>query len=427
MTETISINFLNLSLSLSETLDFVSPLLTQHQIRTAYIAWRIGEEYGLPESTLEKIVFAALLHDVGALTPDEKIGLHEANYNKNIHLHCIYGEKILEHAKKFQIPAKIIRFHHKEWQSWEEKTPSEIALLSQIVFLADEIERAINRNQYILHQNEDIVEKIAKLSGIFFFPEIVDVFYSLAERENFWFECMSSSLPAILYENAPGKNAKIYQSDFLEISEVIKKLVDFRSHFTAAHSTGVASSATRLARIHGYEKNEIEMIEVAANLHDVGKLAIPNLLLEKKKRLTVEEFATMKVHAYNTITFMRRCGLPEYLVEWAGYHHEKLDGSGYPLHKKGDEISHGARIIAVSDVLTALIEKRPYRKGLPEEAVISILDGLVKAGHLDGDIVQILKTHYDEIVLPTLAEQHAFSKLYEEEVKYIPAHENTLT
>ena len=425
MDEPISINFLDLSLSLSETLDFVSPLLTQHQIRTAYIAWQIGEEYKLPLPTLENIVFAALLHDVGALTPSEKIGLHEDSYNKNIHLHCIYGERILSKAKKFQRAAQIIRHHHTEWLEWELATPSEIALSAQIVFLADEIERAIKRDKHILHQNEKIVEEISQLSGTNFIPEIVEIFLSVAQRESFWFECMSPALPSILRRNAPGQEAKLYQEDFLEISEAIKKLVDFRSHFTATHSTGVSAAATRLARLYDYPEEDVEMIEFAANLHDVGKLAISNKLLEKNSRLTLEEFATVKGHAYHTISFMRRCGLPEYLVEWAGYHHEKLNGTGYPLHRSGDEISHGARIIATADVLTALIEDRPYRNGLSKEGVITIMGGLVNAQHLDGDIVQTLSQEYDDIVEPTLAEQRAFAMQYEEDAQFI-AYENAL-
>ncbi len=415
----ISINFLDLSLSLSETLDFVSPLLAQHQVRTAYIAWRIGKEYQLPTSALEQVVFASLLHDVGALTPNEKIGLHESDYDKNIHIHCVYGEKILERAEKFKMPARIIRFHHKKWQEWEQKTPSETSLLAQIVFLADEIERAIDRDAYILHQQERITKEIMNLSGTSFYPEITAAFRAIAEPDYFWFECTSPSLPSILRQNAPGKDAKIYQAEFLEISEVIKKLVDFRSHFTATHSTGVSSSATLLASILGYSEEEIEMIEFAANLHDVGKLAISNLILEKNTRLTPEEFATMKEHAYHTLSFMRRCGLPEYLVEWAGYHHEKLNGTGYPLHKRGEEISHGARIISVADVLTALIEDRPYRKGMGQKGVFSILNGLVKAEHMDGDIVHTLKKHYAEIVEPTLQKQRTFSTQYKQEAEYL--------
>lgn len=423
MDEPISINFLDLALSLSETLDLVSPLLAQHQIRTAYIAWRIGEEYQLPESALEEIVFAALLHDVGAMTPSEKIGLHEADYDKNIHLHCIYGEKILEQARIFQRPAKIVRYHHTEWQAWEEDTPSEIALFAQIVFLADEIERHIQRNKHILQQHEGIVTLINERSGTSYYPEIVDAFNIIAKQESFWFECMSPSLPSILRRTAPGQNAKIYQDDFLEMSEVIKKLVDFRSHFTATHSTGVSASATHLASIFGYPEEDIEMIQFAANIHDVGKLAISNLLLEKNARLTPDEFATMKEHAYHTISFMRRCGLPEFLVEWAGYHHEKLNGTGYPLHKSGDDISHGARIIAVADVLTALTEERPYRKGMNKEGTLTILDGLVNAEHLDEEIVHAIKTHYDEIVESTLAEQRAFSMQYQDDAEFI-AYEN---
>ena len=322
-------------------------------------------------------------------------------------------------SKKFQISAKIIRHHHREWQAWEEENPSEIALLAQVIFLADEIERAIERDKYILHQHERIGEEINQRAQTSFYPDIVDAFQTIAKCEGFWFECMSPSLPSILRHNSPGQEAKIYQDEFLEVSEVIKKLVDFRSHFTATHSTGVSVSATHLASLLGYTDADIEMIEVAANLHDIGKLAISNLLLERNARLTHEEFATVKEHAYHTLSFMRRCRFPEYIVEWAGYHHEKLNGTGYPLRKKGDEISHGARIMAVADILTALTENRPYRKGVEREGVLTILNGLVNAEHIDGDIVHTLKTNYDEIVEPTLEKQRDFSEKYQSESGYM--------
>jgi len=421
MSQSLSINFLDFSLSLSETLDLASPLLAQHQLRTAYIAWRIGEEYKLSTSALEQILFAALLHDIGAMTPEEKIDIHEHNYEKNIHAHCIYGEKTLNQAHIFKGPAKIVRYHHTEWQEWEQTEPTEIAVLSQIVFLADTVERSINREQFILHQDDGLVKQITELSGTSYYPDIVEAFRLVASREEFWLDCVSPSLLFVLRENAPGKERKINQSDFLEVSEVVRKIIDFRSSFTATHSTGVSSSAALIAENMGYSENEMEMMQFAGNLHDVGKMAVSNRILEKPARLTRQEYALIKQHTYHTCSFMQRCGLPKYLIEWAGYHHEKLNGTGYPYHIDEREISVGARIVAVADVLIALAEDKPYRKGLQRKDALSILEDLVQAEHLDSKIVNVLKTRYDEIVGPTLNKQKISAEQFAEEIEiYAP-------
>jgi HD-GYP domain-containing protein (c-di-GMP phosphodiesterase class II) len=94
------LNLLQLILALSEALDLASPLLAKHQLRTAYISWKISEKLNYNHEEVEKIVFAALMHDIGALAPEDKINLHEDEYDKDVEIHCILGEKLLKHVKE---------------------------------------------------------------------------------------------------------------------------------------------------------------------------------------------------------------------------------------------------------------------------------------------------------------------------------------
>ena len=161
MQRKVSVNLGNLVLSLSDAMDLASPSLAQHQQRTAFIVWEMGKAARLSEERLEKNFMAALLHDIGALSVEEKISLHNFEI-KDVETHCIRGEFLLEKVHWLKDEAQIIRFHHREWQDRKESIETHFIFESQVLALADYLERLINRNQYILHQHEDIISKITE-------------------------------------------------------------------------------------------------------------------------------------------------------------------------------------------------------------------------------------------------------------------------
>jgi len=108
-------------------------------------------------------------------------------------------------------------------------------------------------------------------------------------------------------------------------------------------------------------------MEVAGNLHDLGKMVIPNSILNKPDKLNKEETAIMRQHTYFTYTVLNSIGGISQIAEWAAFHHERLDGSGYPFHLGADKLGIGSRIMAVADVFTAISEDRPYRKGMSQQ------------------------------------------------------------
>lgn len=411
----ISIKLLDFLLSLSESLDLFNPLLAQHQIRTAFIAWKIGEELRLVPLDLETIITAALLHDIGALTPEDKVALHESEYDRDIHQHCIIGEKLLSQSPLFEEQAKIIRYHHTGYRVWEEANASQLALHSQILYLADVVERAIKRHEYILYQVRDINSNITSLSGTDFHPDIVAAYLAISSVEEFWFDLVSHFVTELLRDNSPSRNTLIYQQDFLEISEILRKIIDFRSHFTSTHSTGVSSAAAGLSRLMGYSEVEVDMMRLAGNVHDLGKLAVSNSILEKPKTLTDNEFSLIRQHAYHTYSILRRCGMPQNIIEWAGFHHEKLNGRGYPFRLKSGQISSGSRIVTVADVFVALAEDRPYRGAMDRGKVLSALTDMARSKDLDPFVVDVLKKNYDEIIELTLLKQQVAKAHYHDE------------
>lgn len=416
MRHKIAVNLGNLVLSLSEAIDLAIPSLAQHQQRTSFIVLEMGKTAKLSDEILEKIFIAALLHDVGALSLEEKISL--LNFETlNIEDHCIRGELLLNNVHWLKDAAKIVRFHHKEWKHWEESIETPLVLESQLLFLADYVERLINRDHYILHQHEDIIEKVKSLSGSLFHSQIVDIFLTVSKREEFWLDLVSSRLYSLLLNEGPFRKREIDLFNISLMTELFQKIIDFRSRFTATHSAGVSATSKMLSRIIGLSKIEIRLMEVAGNLHDLGKLAIPNSILEKPGKLTKKEMAVMKSHTYYTYSIINTIDGLQQVAEWAAYHHERLDGSGYPFRCKADELDTGARILMVADIFTALAEDRPYRKGMSREGIVQIIKQFSDRQLLDSMIVRLLFENFDEIFSYVAEKQAVAEEFYKKQLE----------
>jgi HD-GYP domain-containing protein (c-di-GMP phosphodiesterase class II) len=151
---------------------------------------------------------------------------------------------------------------------------------------------------------------------------------------------------------------------------------------------------------------------IASYLHDLGKLAIPAEILEKPAKLTPSEFAVIQSHPYHSRRILESVPGFEPFADWAASHHEHLDGSGYPYHT--EELSQGARLLAVADVFTAVTENRPYRDGMDRQDAQDVLAGMADANKLDRGIVGQLLGSYGEIDAARREAQSAATERYNE-------------
>lgn len=146
--------------------------------------------------------------------------------------------------------------------------------------------------------------------------------------------------------------------------DMVRALADAleaRDSYTAGHAERVGQIAMGLGRALGLSEDRLELIGLAGLLHDIGKIAVPDRILNKKNRLTGAERATMRRHPVIGYGIVRHIKFLEDGVKWVRHHHEQWDGTGYPEGLKGEEIPLGARIIAVADSLDAMLSDRPYR------------------------------------------------------------------
>jgi len=388
----------DLVLCLAQAVDLVSPLVADHHKRTAQIAYGLGMQMKLPEQELHDLVIAAALHDVGGLTRKDRLVALDFEYH-DPYGHAVMGYLLLKTFPPFQASADIVRFHHVPWKHGEGAVFDGVPVprASHLLQLADRVAVLLNVHKDILEQVDGILEKIRAQAGERFIPEQVQAFEALAEKEAFWLDTIYLEHLNILDRRLKWKDLKISEDEFLGLTNLFRRIIDFRSQFTASHSAGVAAVAQALSAHCGFSRADQRMINLAGLLHDLGKLAVPAEILEKPGKLTKEEFAVIRRHTYYTFHLLEPLKVLDLIRIWGAYHHERMDGRGYPFHLVEDELPLGSRIVSVADVFTALTEDRPYRTGMSGEEAFRILSDAVSQNRLDQSVVNTLYGHLDSI------------------------------
>ena len=156
---------------------------------------------------------------------------------------------------------------------------------------------------------------------------------------------------------------------FEQTAEALANAIDAKDKYTHGHSNRVAEYSKRIASLAGKSKKECDEVYYAALLHDVGKIGVPNNIIQKEGRLSDEEFAEIKKHPVIGRQILSSISKSPYLSVGANYHHERYDGKGYPEGLKGNDIPDIARIIAVADAYDAMTSKRSYRDPIPQQKV----------------------------------------------------------
>ena len=124
----------------------------------------------------------------------------------------------------------------------------------------------------------------------------------------------------------------------MRLAQIFARIVDDKSAFTAEHSVGVSRLACLLGRLAGLPAKDCELLEIAGLLHDVGKLCVPDEVLDKPGPLNEAELAVIERHTFETWQILRRIRAFDQVAEWASFHHESIAGNGYPFHRHGGEI-----------------------------------------------------------------------------------------
>jgi putative nucleotidyltransferase with HDIG domain len=441
-----SISLSEIISALSYALDLTEGAVHGHALRSCLLGMRIAAEAKLPADLTGSLYFALLLKDVGCssnagrmceivggddravkagvkyqdctkphkaslatlkllwnnVLPNSRpaarvarilrIGVTQHRNNEEIiGLRCDRGASILGKLGMGEAAAQAVRSLNEHWDGGgypDSVRGEEIPFLARICAIAQHLD--------VFSSGRGVGEAIATLeqrSGTWFDPELVRVAVSLHRRGVLWANCVSSDSQddtrrAVLDLDAGSKH-RLEASRIDEICEAFADVVDAKSHFTFRHSVGVAEVAFGIATNLNLCADRAQLVRRAALLHDIGKLSVPNTVLDKSGKLSEKEWETVHLHPGITRSILERVAPFREMAVIAGEHHEKLDGSGYPNRLMAPDLSLESRIIAVADVYAALSEERPYRAALDFDEIVSIMTKLVP-DKLDADCFDAL-------------------------------------
>jgi HD-GYP domain-containing protein (c-di-GMP phosphodiesterase class II) len=407
------VHLIDLIMCLSDAMDFISPEVVNHHIQVAYIALGVGDELELSMEQKRDLVLAGALHDIGAFSLKERLGVLAFDA-ENTQKHADVGYSLLNIFEPLEGIASVVKFHHVSWDHGKgsKVKKKRVPLASHILHLADRVAVLVNRKQEILGQARKICETVREQSGKMFMPSLVEAFERLAVREYFWLDLVSPSLRSILSGRLKAVTIGLDGEDLLAFSRLFARIIDFKSPFTATHSSGVAACAEMLADRSGFSPRDCTRMRIAGYLHDLGKLAVPVEILDKPSRLGRKEFNVIMHHAFYTRRILDAMPALNSINAWASFHHERLDGSGYPFHLRIVELPLGSQIMAVADVFTAITEDRPYRSGMTKDVAINVLEDMANDSALNPEIVSSLKRHHGEIDIARRTAQAAARNEY---------------
>ena len=362
-----------------------------HAERVTYIAFRLGQKLQLPQGDLEDLILSALVHDLGISTTGEKLKLADLQPQQGmVSAHCRRGYELLKPTKLFGNLAKNVLEHHDYYKP-------DLRMIPAIIHLADRLDMMIQKDRYYLWQKDDILAYFRSKKGTIFHPDVVEALEGLALIPSFWLDLQYGNYAPIQKELLSFRHM-LTLDELEEIAHLVATIVDSKSPFTGTHSQGVTRIAGFLGAAMGMSEHKVRLIRVAGLLHDIGKLAIPDEILMHPGALDKKQRAVMKQHTYHTYYLIGSIGPGvQHIQRWAAYHHERLDGTGYPFALSAPDLEPEARLMAVADITQALLESRPYRDGLSHETVKRILRNNVDANHIDGEITALAIQHLDEL------------------------------
>lgn len=403
----MEIDIIGLLSAFSFALDCVEAELihvtSNHGKRVAYMSVCMAEKMGVSDDALRDLAACALLHD-NALTQyiNEEFYSDISNIDtlkvssdditpRQLGMHCIYGEKNLE-KYPFKTGVKdVILYHHEEADGSGpfEKKWTEVPLFARIIHFSDMLDAFCKAQKF----DEDVFNKavhfIEKNKDKRFDSEVTKMFFDAFDKDEFS-RLGDEHIEEYFWEKVPCEKSFYSFNVLKDLADLFAKIIDYKSEFTSRHSLGVARTASKISEIMGYDKVICDKMYLAGTLHDVGKIAIGNEILEKPARLTDEEFAKMKNHAGYTYMILSKVDGFEEIRDIAAFHHERLDGSGYPFGKMADELTTLQRIMACADIYQALTEKRPYKDGMDHDKACEILKDMADKNWIDKNITEVI-------------------------------------
>lgn len=380
---------------IQRTLNEVDSRLVEHGLRVALLVSGMLEiDGGFTEREKQDICMLSVLHDIGAYKTEEIDRLVQFE-TSDVWEHSIYGYLFLRYLSPLDEWAEAVLYHHVPY----EKIPyakAPIRKAAQMIKLADRMEifyrgrRKSNTAKQIWEEAREYLEKRPKGQVC---DQVIQYFIEAQEKFGL-FEILKRDTidPQIVFPKV-----SLSKEERIKYLKMLTYAIDFRSQHTVTHTITTTSISECCARYMGLSEDRIEYIRYGAMLHDLGKIGIPVEILEFPGKLSAKAMEIMRTHVDITARILDGAAAEE-VERIALRHHEKMDGSGYPLGLTGEDMTLDEEIVAVSDIVSALIGTRSYKAAFSKDRTAEIIGNMAKEGKLNAQIVAVMKEHFEDIL-----------------------------
>ncbi len=450
--DTMGLSYAELLSCLSHALDLTSAQVSGHCQRTCLIGMRIGAEAGLCEEEMGSLYLALLMKDVGCSSNAARMAqifgtdeismkrmskitdwsnlleaagyvaantlpngsllaraqriLHIATHQKEtsdalMHARCERGAVIAQKLGLNDASIECIQGLDEHWNGRGgplHLQKEAISMLARIASISQTIDAFASTFDV-----SAAYEVIRRRSGKWFDPQLVKIAAVFENDTDFWRNVFENTADALLHMPVEAVLVRANEMRVDAVCQAFADVVDAKSSFTAEHSTRVHHYAVETAKALGFTGERLTRLSRAALLHDLGKLGVPNSILDKNGKPSDEEWNTIRQHPRHTSEILARIPGFEPIRAIAAAHHERLDGRGYYMGLGAEQLTLDMRILSCADVFDALSAKRPYRDALPLKEVFAIMDK--DAGNaLDPVCIDAFRQCYSGEYAPSLHE-----------------------
>ncbi len=371
----------------SKALRFFDERLISHGERVAYIAAKIMGELDEPTNVNPSTLYLmSIFHDIGAYKTEDINNLLKFE-TADADEHSVYGYLFLKYLTPITEHCEAVLYHHTPIALMANVDPT-VTAYAQLINLADKIDVGFLKTNSL----EAICAKIGESKHIA--KEYLVALQKLLDTKALTEEIFRTEATA--WSNRMVDSLALTTEDLDKYLKMIIYSMEFKSPVTMLHSVNTTTISVFLGEKLNFSEDVLEKLYYSALLHDVGKIAIPESILEFKGRLDSDKMTIMRTHSSYTEEILE--GLfDQDIVDYAVNHHEKLDGSGYPKGLRAENLTTEMRIVAIADITSALISSRSYKGKYDWDKAISILKDMAEKNQIDGDIVNIVEENFEEL------------------------------
>lgn len=369
-------------------LGFMDEKVLRHGEITAYIFYnmlKVDRTY--TEMELAEYTLVGMMHDIGMIkTGYDNIVQCET---QNVWAHSIYGYLFLKYLSPVDQMAEVILYHHLPYHLHSHIHSSQMKV-AEYLTLADKMDIFVRMEGHGMGGNY-----FTQKANIDFSGKALEVFNEAREKFSVLEKLRTGEYRLELTRLF--QRVTFSEKQKKSFLEMLVYAIDFRSQQTVIHTMSTKTFALEIGRLMRLSAADLQILYYGTLMHDIGKIVMPLSILEAPRRLSKAEMAVMKKHVEFSEKILRGI-FDDRIVDVAAKHHEKLDGSGYPMGITGEQLSLCERIATVADILSALYSKRSYKAAYPPEKVKAILQEDADAGQICKEVVRVAIDHFDTII-----------------------------